>query len=208
MRGRWRFLSRFVTGDSCFRELGGGDCALAAHVAERVRKVVVVEVSEVITALAAPNLDVVISDGTSVPVEQQSVDVAFSDQLMEHLHPDDARTQLANIVKALRPGGTYVCITPNRLTGPHDVSSGFDDVATGLHLREYSARELSALFLDAGFSRVDFYAGGRGRYVRLPPGSPSVAEAAFARLPTAVRQRVRGSTPALALLGLNAVAQR
>jgi hypothetical protein len=31
---------------------------------------------------------------------------------MEHLHPEDAFEQLRNIIRALAPGGRYVCITP------------------------------------------------------------------------------------------------
>ena len=54
------------------------------------------------------NLDIVITDGVSLPVEPGSVDVAYSDQLMEHLHPDDAVAQLENVVRAIRPGGVYI----------------------------------------------------------------------------------------------------
>ena len=38
---------------------------------------------------------------------------------------------LANLYRALKPGAVYVCITPNRLSGPHDISLYFDSVATG-----------------------------------------------------------------------------
>ena len=62
---------------------------------------------------------------------------------MEHLHPDDALEQLQNIYSALVPGGIYLCITPNRLSGPQDVSRDFDMVATGFHLKEYTISELS-----------------------------------------------------------------
>jgi hypothetical protein len=59
---------------------------------------------------------------------------------MEHLHPEDALEQLQKIRRTLARGGVYVCITPNRVNGPHDVSGLFDDEARGLHLREYSTR--------------------------------------------------------------------
>ena len=51
-----------------------------------------VEVSEEITGnLAFPrNVRLLLSDGTSIPVPDASVAVAYSNQLMEHLHPDDA----------------------------------------------------------------------------------------------------------------------
>lgn len=207
-RARWRFVSRFTTTGSCLMEIGGGDCVFATIAAGSVRKVVVVEVSEVITSNAPSNIEVIISDGTSIPVDEGTVHVCFSDQLMEHLHPDDALQQLANVARAIRPGGIYVCITPNRVSGPHDVSRRFDDVASGLHIREYSAEELEPMFLEAGFSKVDFYAGGRGHYVRLPSGAAKVAEHMFERLPKGVRTRAKNSGFVVSALGLNVVARR
>jgi SAM-dependent methyltransferase len=206
---RLRFVSRFLNKDSCLMEIGAGDCAFSINAAHLIRLGVVVDVSEVIVSAAAglKNLKVVITDGVSLPVECGSVDVAYSDQLMEHLHPDDAKAQLVNVVRALRPGGVYICITPNRIYGPHDVSRGFDEVATGLHLREYSAHEIREMFLIAGFKKVDFYAGGRGRYVRLPAPAALAGETTFERLPKLIRDKV----PRLALriiFGLNVVATR
>lgn len=204
-----RFVSRFLDKDSCLMEIGAGDCVFSMNAAPSIRHGIVVDVSEIIVSAAADveNLEVVITDGVSLPVEAGSVDVAYSDQLMEHLHPDDARAQLMNVARALRPGGAYICITPNRVYGPHDVSRGFDEVATGFHLREYTAHEIREMFLAAGFKKVDFYAGGRGRYVRMPIPVALMAETAFERLP----RFVRGKVPPLAsyiILGLNVVATR
>ena len=73
---------------------------------------------------------------------------------MEHLHPEDAFEQLRNIIRALAPGGRYVCITPNRLNGPHDVSSHLDREATGFHIKVYTVTELARLFRAAGFAKA------------------------------------------------------
>ena len=205
----FRFVSRFLTKESCLMEIGAGDCAFSINAAPMIRRGVVVDVSSVILSAAAEveNLEIAISDGVSLPVPSASIDIAYSDQLMEHLHPDDSQAQLTNIVKTLRPGGVYVCITPNRVYGPHDISRGFDDVATGFHLREYSGREIRKMFLDAGFSTVSFYAGGRGHYIRIPTSVALQAEAGFERLPKSIRNRV----PELAcqcIFGLNVVATR
>jgi len=210
VRQKLRFVSRFLDHRSCLMEIGAGDCAFSLHAASMIRRGIVVDVSQVIVSAAQemPNLEVVISDGTSLPVEPGSVDVAYSDQLMEHLHPDDALLQLTNVVRAVRLGGVYICITPNRVNGPHDISRDFDKVAAGLHLREYTGREIRNIFLSAGFRHVNFYAGGRGHYVRIPMALALSAEVVFARLPVVVR---RSRIPALAahvLLGLNVVAKR
>ena len=135
---RWRVL-----------EIGAGDCALSLALAAHARQVYAVEVSREIahTEDAPENFELLITDGRSIPVEPNSVDVAYSNQLMEHLHPDDALEQLNGILSALRPGGKYICFTPNRLLGPSDISQYFEDeVASGFHLREYSNRELRDLF--------------------------------------------------------------
>jgi SAM-dependent methyltransferase len=204
-----RFVSRFLNRESCLMEIGAGDCVFSINASPLIRRGIVVDVSEVIMSPAADagNLESVVTDGVSLPVESASVDVAYSDQLMEHLHPNDAQAQLVNVVKALRPGGIYICITPNRVYGPHDVSRGFDDVAQGFHLREYSGRELREILLDAGFSKVAFYAGASGHYARIPASLTLLAEAVFERLPKSIRNRIPALLPYV-LFGLNVVATR
>ena len=203
-----RLLRRFLEPDAVLVELGAGDCQLAVAAAPHVHRVCAVDVSEVIVerAPAVANVEVVLSDGVSVPVETGTADVVFSDQLMEHLHPDDARAQLAEVRRVLRPGGRYVFATPSRITGPHDVSRWYDDVATGFHLKEYDQRTLRRMLLGAGFAGVRFYAGGRGRYVPMPFPVLRVAEWLADRMPPAARRRVRGTPPMMALFGVTAVA--
>jgi SAM-dependent methyltransferase len=180
-----------------FLELGAGDCSLSAAVAPTARRVFAVEVSVEITKGLdlPPNVEVVISDGTSIPVPPGTVDLAYSNSLMEHLHPDDAQEQLANIFQALAPGGAYLCVTQDGLSGPHDVSKHFDRVATGFHLREYTVRELAGLFRAVGFSRLDIYLGGHGRFVRSPVSPISATERALEALPYGLRKRVASLMP-------------
>ena len=140
----------YLTSETIYAEIGSGDCALTMQVAPLVRKAWGIDVSPtVIQGASAPNMELVLSDGVSIPVEAT---LMFSNQLMEHLHPDDAREQLENVFNALMPGGRYLCITPNRLNGPHDVSRGIDVVARGFHLHEYTYFELERLFKDVGFT--------------------------------------------------------
>jgi SAM-dependent methyltransferase len=163
-------LSTFLGKDTIYLEVGPGDCALTFAVARQVRKSIGVDVcAELTSAERRPeNFELILSDGTSIPVPPGSVDVAYSNQLMEHLHPDDARAQLINLNRALRRGGVYVCVTPNRLTGPHDVSRDFDPVATGFHLHEYTNAELIELFQACGFEPVWIYSTLRGHSLRVP----------------------------------------
>ena len=105
----WNFaqLKPYLTPGCTFLEIGAGDCALARRVAPIAGHVYAADISDQTQGVPLPpNVSLVISDGCSIDVPEASVDVAFSDQLMEHLHPDDALEQLANIRRALRPGGT------------------------------------------------------------------------------------------------------
>ena len=191
-----------------FLEIGAGDCALSARVAEGAAHVYAVDISDQAAGKLPANVSFVLSDGTSVPVPPGSVDVAFSDQLMEHLHPDDAAEQLANIHRSLVPGGRYVCFTPNRLSGPHDVSSYFDDVARGFHLREYSARDIRSEFRRAGFVDVRFYAVAGRRIAECPYWLLAALEESLELLPRRLRRAVADTRYLRALLGLRVVATK
>lgn len=201
-------LKKFLTPDTVYLEIGPGDCALACEVARLVKRVYAVDVSSEVTSdvVLPANLELAISDGSSVPVAANSIDLAFSDQLMEHLHPDDALDQLRNIYTALKPGGVYVCITPNRLSGPHDVSRNFDQVATGFHLHEYAIGELATLFRAAGFRRIKALAGAHGRFVVAPTFGFEWIEAILAGVPESFGRRLARTLPFRLILGARVVA--
>lgn len=203
-----RFLHSFLSRDSVFMEIGAGDCALAMHVASLVKQVYAIDVSEQITRGVAPpaNFKLILSDGCSIPVPEGSIDVAFSDQLMEHLHPEDASEQLRHIYRSLAPGGIYVCVTPNRMYGPCDISKYFDEIATGFHLREYTAREMRHLLFAVGFADVRFYARARGRVLRCPYGVIAALESALGAMQYALRNRIADTRLMRALLELHVAA--
>ena len=203
-----RTIERFLPAGGTYLEIGAGDCALAARVAARAGKVYALEVSEQIASGAGREaVELVITDGRSVPVESGSVHVAFSDQLMEHLHPDDAAEQLADIHRVLAPGGVYLCITPNRLSGPHDISRAFDQVASGFHLKEYTSRELASLMRGAGFTRVRSFVALRGRTLTLPIAGALAVEAGL-RAGGALGRRIARTRPGTLVLGNRIVAGR
>jgi SAM-dependent methyltransferase len=198
---RVKLLENFLHPDATFLEIGCGTGHLTSTVAEHVAKIYAIDVSEELTrSLSLPNnVDLVISDGISVPVPESRIDVAYSHQLMEHLHPDDAIEQLQDIYRTLKPGGVYVCVTPNRLCGPHDVSRYFDEVATGFHLKEYSVSELYALFKKVGFIQVSLYKiYKQSQILQLPLNSGSVSlfklsELILEQLPFHLRRGVANS---------------
>jgi|SRR5215213_5651755 len=203
-----RRLQPFVGKESVYLEIGPGDCAVAFEIAGQVKKVYAIDVSSEITKRVAPpeNFELILSDGSSIPLAAESIDVAFSNQLMEHLHPDDSFRQLENVYRVLKPGGTYFCITPNRLSGPHDISRAFDAVAAGLHLKEYTVTELDALFKKAGFSKTRVYAD--VAKIFLPVLPYKIAERFLEVLPHSLRKRLTFNKIVRFLLGVKLIATK
>lgn len=207
---KMKLLERFLNPSSIFLEVGVGDCQLSFEVAKHVKKVYGIDVSAEIAdhEVYPHNFDLIISDGCTIPVPANTVTVAYSNQLMEHLHTEDARDQLYNLYQALAPNGVYICVTPNRLAGPHDISRYFDEVATGFHLREYTNTELRDLFFEVGFSKVETYAGGKGVYLRSPFPLVEFCELMLCTLPFSTRKMIANMLPMKALLGAILVARK
>lgn len=205
-----RFLRRFLRPGATFLEIGPGDCALSFEVARAVRQVYGVDVDVTLTRNpdAPANFQFFLSDGVSVPVPAGSVHVAYSNQLMEHLHPDDALEQLRNIFAALAPEGVYICLTPNRLNGPHDISRHFQEEADCFHLKEYTVTELDELFRTIGFRRVDAYARVKQLWSKVPLEVIRSLERWLQDLPPAQRRGYADHWPLRPLLNGALVAYR
>ena len=187
-----KMLKAFLNMGIIFLEVGPGDCALALEAAKYVKKLFAVDVSKEITkGFTSPdNFQLILSDGCSIPLESNSINIAYSHQLMEHLHPDDAFEQLQDIYRVLIPGGFYICITPNKLSGPHDISKYFDQEATGFHLREYTVTDLVKLFKKVGFSKFKFYCGGKGIYFKIPVFPIICYEKILSYIPYKIRKMI------------------
>jgi SAM-dependent methyltransferase len=185
-------------------ELGCGDAAFSFNVAPAVARVYGLDVTDSLVdfARAPANFQFLRTGGTDIPLPDRSVHLAYSNQLMEHLHPDDAEAQLREVRRVLTPGGAYLCITPSRFTGPHDISVYFDYRATGFHLREYDYRSFRRLAKAAGFRDVRYIFGG-GRHLPIPYPLAWVVEAILSVLPHQARSRIAQLRPGL--LGLTAI---
>jgi SAM-dependent methyltransferase len=70
-------------------------------------------------------------------------DWVVSVDLLEHLHPQDARLHIQEAARVLKPKGKYLLVTPNASVGIH---------AGDVHVKEYNYEELVDLFSNAGFS--------------------------------------------------------
>ena len=192
----FRLIRKFIKPGSEFMEIGAGDAAVSLFVAKYVQRVTALDVSDTILKdIAAPaNVRLLVFDGCEIPVEAGTIDVAYSNQVIEHLHPEDAALQISSLLRTLKPGGAYLCVTPNRLNGPHDISMFFDTVATGLHMKEYTYRELDRFFRSLGFDRTGACIGVKGHFAVLPVWCAGFFEVALSILPTRLRVAI-GRTP-------------
>jgi SAM-dependent methyltransferase len=188
---------------STFVELGAGEGALAAELAPEVARAIALDVTDAIAVSGPPGYEFRVIDGIDLGLVPGSVDLVFSNDVVEHLHRDDAVDQMRAVGAALRPGGRYLCVTPNRLSGPHDVSGAFGDTPQGFHLCEYTVTELRRALRQAGFRRVQIFLSRGGRHLTplLPAGLIAPLEAVLGALPRAVRRR-----PAAALAAVKVIA--
>ncbi len=211
LRSTFRLLKSFLGQDKTFLEIGAGNLAVSREIARHVNQVYALDVSNEFTTALGPipdNVTLIISDGISVPVPPASIDIAYSSQLMEHLHPDDAMEQLKQIYTALKPGGSYICNTPHTFNGPHDISMYFEDEATGFHLKEYTNAELANVFKNAGFKTVYSLTGAKGYVLRCPVLLLITIEKSLNRLSKKTRKSLSRWLPVKILLGIRLVGKK
>jgi 2-polyprenyl-3-methyl-5-hydroxy-6-metoxy-1,4-benzoquinol methylase len=90
----------------------------------------------------------------------EKFDVVMSDNVLEHLAPVDLKTHLASIKAALKPKGSMIVLTPNRLFGPWDVTRILDysysgrTPAQGTHVNEMTHAQLVGYLKEAGFTQI------------------------------------------------------
>jgi SAM-dependent methyltransferase len=189
-----RLVEPFLGPEVSFLEIGGGDCALSFQISPRVKMAYGVEITDqLIPHPAPPNFKLALSDGSSIALPNNTVDVAFSFSVVEHVHSEDFIEHLAEVHRVLKPGGIYYCVTPNRLLGPHDISRYFDEVATGLHMEEYTVGDLAKLYQNAGFVGLWVDKRLKSHRLRVPVAAMRMAEGILAALPGAVRTRLAGN---------------
>ncbi len=194
-RAQLAFIGHFVKGSNLtFVEFGPGRCGLLLEMAKRVRQVIGIEASAVATTVdgAPNNLSIVVAPEGAWDLPNSSVDVVYSNQVLEHLHPEDCRAVLTESLRVLKPGGRLLALTPSSLTGPHDISRHVTDypeypVAAGLHLIEYDSGGLIALVSDVGFKSLELFIGSNSNGLRVPAAIGPWLDRALKLLPRAVR---------------------
>lgn len=88
----------------------------------------------------------------------EKFDVAFSDNVLEHISILDYSSHFQSVFNSLKPGGKFIIIIPNKLFGPSDITRILDNsssgktLAKGGHLNESTYTEMNYLLSKAGFT--------------------------------------------------------
>ncbi len=140
-------------------EVGSGRGELITHLASLGHDCTATEITsergERFTT-STPRLRWELTDGVHLDKYAGSTeyDVVVSDQVIEHLHPDDLSAHFEAAARILRKGGVYLLGTPHRYFGPCDISRVFGTAQPmGMHLREYTFGDLFARMRAAGFAK-------------------------------------------------------
>ncbi len=165
------FIKSFIDQQTIFVEFAPGDCRFAMEVAKHVMYVYGIDISDQCGAnFGIPdNFKLLIYDGYNLEeIENSSIDIVFSSQLIEHFHPEDVELHFELVHRILKEGGKYIFLTPHAFTGPHDISAYFSDTPEGFHLKEWTYSELKQMLKRLKFSRLHSYWFARGIKLKMP----------------------------------------
>lgn len=170
-RGKLAILSPYIDQSTIFAEFGPGDCKFAMEVAKYVKFVYGIDISDQRNPddRVPENFQLIVYDGYSLDgIQENSIDIIFSDYLIEHLHPEDTKDHFILAHRLLKDSGKYVFRTPSAFTGPTDVSQYFSDEPEGFHLKEWTYTELRQMLTRTGYSKLISYWTGKGITFRMP----------------------------------------
>lgn len=109
-------VRRFVPGGTLL-DIACGTGLVTRELSGRGLRVLGVDASAGMAAVAARRVDVVLGDGLRLPVRDRSVDAVTTIWLLHLL--DDARPVIAEAARVLRPGGVFVTTVDKRAShGP------------------------------------------------------------------------------------------
>lgn len=139
------YLQRFVPADADVLELGAGWCDFSNQV--KARRVVAMDLDATVHTAAADHVESVVGDSTDLSqFEDDSFDLVFASNLLEHLHREQSDSLLSHAQRVLRPGGRLMLMQPNFRLNP---GRYFDDFT---HVAIYTDQSLSDYLVSQGWS--------------------------------------------------------
>jgi hypothetical protein len=92
IEGKYAIVKKFINASDTFAEFAPGDCRFSFAISKLVKFVYGIDISDQrnLSDTIPENFKLIIYDGYNLnEIEDESVDFVFSDQLIEHLHPED-----------------------------------------------------------------------------------------------------------------------
>jgi SAM-dependent methyltransferase len=179
-------VRKFLTPSMIFLEIAPGDCIFAEEIAQYCRQVYAIDISDQRSKQdkCPDNFRLIVYDGyDQTDIAEGSIDLAFSDQLIEHIHPEDTKLHFQLVNRLLKKGGKYLFRTPHWLNGPCDVSRYFSDEPEGFHLKEWKYHEIIRLVKETGYSKLRTYWNAKQLIVRMPYLYFAIAEKVLGSFP-------------------------
>lgn len=189
-KNKMKMVRRLLKPNIAFAEFAPGDCAFCFYVADKVRQVYGMDISDQTNQnrKRPDNFELIVYDGYALDMPKDSVDVLFSDQFIEHLHPEDVSEHYTLARSLLVPGGKYIFRYPHRYRGPSDISRFFSDTPKGFHLNESTFTETVEQLERANFSRYQCFWFLNGIRVPVPFRLVRTAERMAKNIPVRFRR--------------------
>lgn len=148
----YRFAAAMARADQAILDVGSGTGYGTRLLAETGAAVIGTDIddasiSEATAAYGTERCSFVPYDGRRLPFEEGAFNMVTSFQTIEHV--EDDRNFVAEVRRVLRPGGTFVLTTPNRLTRVPVRRKPWNR----FHVREYTPADLRVL-LESSFART------------------------------------------------------
>lgn len=144
----WRHLcdyfARWVSPQAEVLELGAGWCDFSNHV--HAARVVAMDLDATVAQAAAPHVTAEVGDCTDLSrFADDSFDVVFASNLVEHLDREQSGRLLSGAHRVLRPGGRLILMQPNFRLNP---GRYFDDFT---HVSVYTDQSLQDYLVSLGW---------------------------------------------------------
>jgi len=110
-------------------------------------------VREAMRSDSPPQADFILGSALSFPFRDAQFDLFISLETIEHI--DDDRSYVREARRVVKPGGTFICSTPNRAV-LNPGRSLFDRPFNPFHIREYAQPELDRLLREQ-FRTIRWY---------------------------------------------------
>lgn len=150
---RWR---RLLSPGSTVYEIGSGAGHLARYLNANGIKCIRTDISSERNSTNQSGDEKKVTDGVNLSrFVDQKYQYLISDQVVEHLHPDDIILHFSEARSILEEGGSYVFRAPNALCGPKDLSLVFGlNKAIFMHLHEFTWGDVSFIVKECKFKKA------------------------------------------------------